>query len=406
MTVPLLPIVLALGATQIIGYGTLYYAYPILAHAIAQEFGASASTLFAILSIGLLLGGLAAPRLGRAMDVHGAPRLMAIGSGIVALMVAALALAQNIVVFGIVFIVVEVASITVLYDAAFACLALFGGLRARRAITYLTLIAGFASTLFWPLTGWLLELLGWRAVYGIFALLHLLLALPLHALLATRARQAKASHTFHAQGDGERAGSSALPAKEARIAFWAVAASFALSGMLTSALGVHLVPILQTIGLGPAAFMASMLMGPAQVLIRLTDALFWRNLHPLSVAAIACTALPLSVLVLMSGPSVLVTGAAFAIIFGIGQGLESIVRGSVPLVLFGREGYAERLGRLSAARIGFSASAPLLFAVAQDKLGLNVALGLLLAIGALAIVPLLVLRQHLAANGRLHRLPA
>ena len=394
-------VVVALGVTQIIGYGTLYYAYAILAPAIAREFAVGPSHLFAILSVGLLLGGFAAPRVGRAMDRYGAPSLMALGSAASAVLLVVLALAPGIVVFAVTIVLIEIVSVVVLYDAAFACLAFIGGMRARRAITHLTLIAGFASTLFWPLTGWLLDLMSWRSVYVLFALLHLGMALPLHVWIARRTTSAAIVPVGPAEDKTDPVVCLPLLGGEVRFAFWSVAISFALSGVLISAISVHLVGILQTIGLGTASFAASMLMGPAQVLIRLTDALFWRGLHPLTVAVISVAALPLAVLVLMGVPAAVATGAAFAVLFGIGQGLKSIVQGTVPLVLFGREGYAERLGRIAAVRIVLGASAPFAFSAAQETVGLQAALALLLGIGVVAMLPLLLLRHHLASSGRL-----
>ncbi len=144
----LLPVVLALGATQVIGYGTLYYAYAILAPAVAGEFDTSLTSLYAIFSAGLLAGGLAAPQLGAWMDRFGAPRIMAAGSLVTALLVAGLAIAPNLWVFAACVIAIEVVGVAVLYDAAFATLAAIGRAEARWAITHLTLIAGFASTIF------------------------------------------------------------------------------------------------------------------------------------------------------------------------------------------------------------------------------------------------------------------
>ena len=141
-------IVAVLGVTQIVGYGTLFYSYPILVPAMARDLAVAPQVLFGVLSVGLLLGGLAGPRLGRAMDRHGAPHAMVIGSGLAAVLLAGAALAPGIVVFAPAIIAIEVISVIVQYDAAFASLVLFGGPRARRAITQLTLIAGFASTLF------------------------------------------------------------------------------------------------------------------------------------------------------------------------------------------------------------------------------------------------------------------
>jgi MFS family permease len=390
-----LPIVLALGATQVIGYGTLYYAYAIVAPEVAREFGASLTSLYAIFSAGLLAGGLAAPKVGAWMDRYGAPRVMVAGSLAVVLLVVGLAAAPNLAVFAACVVAIEVVGVAVLYDAAFATLAFFGRAEARRAITHLTLIAGFASTVFWPLTGWLIEAVGWRGTYAAFAALHLLVALPLHLWIATRPREGAApGHAAPARhGYGPP-----LEGAAARLAFWAVAVSFALSGVLTAALSVHLVPVLQSLGLGAAATLVAMLMGPAQVLIRLVDAVFWRGLHPLTVAVVSATTMPAAIVVLLAVPHPVAAGAAFAILFGLGAGLSSIVRGSVPLALFGAAGYGTRLGQLAAVRTVLGAGAPFLFAAGLEGVGPAAALVVALLVGVAAVLPLGLLYRRVVGG--------
>ena len=394
-------VVLALGITQIIGYGTLYYSYAILAPTIAREFAVAESTLFAIFSAGLLAGGLAAPQLGAWMDRYGAPRLMVIGSGLAAVLVAGLAAAPNLWTFALLVIATEVVSVAILYDAAFATLARLADRDARRSITHLTLIAGFASTLFWPLTGWLAEAVGWRVSYLIFAVLHLVLAMPLHGWIATRQPLADGK-----QGEGPQAQDFGPPlvGADLRLAFWVVAISFALGGVLTAALTVHLVWILQLLGLGAASYLVAMLMGPAQVLVRLTDALFWRALHPLSVAILAFAALPIAIVSLLAGWDAVIVGTLFAVLLGVNGGLSSIVRGTVPLVLFGAAGYGALLGKLARIRTVLGASAPFVFALAINGFGIRVALAAALVVSLLAVVPLVLLRSRLARQ-RSSRLP-
>lgn len=393
----LLPVVLALGTTQVIGYGTLYYAFAILVPAMAEEFAASTTSLYAIFSVGLLAGGLAAPQLGAWMDRYGAPRIMAAGSLVTALLVAGLAAAPGLPVVAVLIIAIEVVGVAVLYNAAFATLAFLGRAEARRAITHLTLIAGFASTLFWPFTGWSVEAFGWRGTYAIYAALHLLVALPLHAWIAARPRHGGPGGP--AAGPRQDAGPP-LSGAAARQAFWAVAVSFALTGVLTAALAVHLVPVLQARELGAASYLVAMLMGPAQVLIRLVDALFWRGLHPLTVALVSATALPAAILVLVLPIDPVVAGAVFAVLFGLGAGLSSIVRGSVPLALFGAAGYGARLGRLAAIRTMLGAGAPFLFAAGLEAFGATAALVAALLVGLAALLPLGLLHRRVVDGRR------
>jgi MFS family permease len=391
--------VLALGLTQIIGYGSLYYAFAILVPGVAASFGRPEAHLYAVFSVGLLVGGLAAPVAGRLMDRFGAPRLMTAGSGLAAACLVLIAMAPTFPVWAAGVILTEIVAVAVLYDAAFAALAQLRGASARRAITRLTLIAGFASTIFWPLTAYLDGAIGWRATYLFFAALHLTLGLGLHVWLA---RQTPVADPVRpADLPPPLAEVTPLPPEEAARAFRAVAFSFALSGALISAFGVHMVPVLAASGLAEGATAVAMLVGPAQVGIRLVDALFFTRLHPLTVAAVSASALPLSAAGLVLGLPVWAAGILFAGLFGVGQGLASIVRGTVPLTLFGRAGYGARLGRLAMLRTVASAGAPFAFAALGAAVGWTGALWLFAGLGVAATLPLLALRARLAGRGHL-----
>jgi MFS family permease len=383
--------VAALGVTQIIGYGTLYYAYALAVPAVAVEFGVSEALLFGVFSIGLLVAGFAAPRVGRQMDAVGAPKVMAVGSGLAGIALALVALSPNLTSFTILIVIVEFIALTVLYDAAFATLTRMANHDARRQITRLTLIAGFASTVFWPLTSWLVKEIGWRETYAVFAILHVLVALPLHVWLARAVLpDARKSHA------GEPSGHSVapslpfhpLPAVYAPKAFLALAISFALSGFVISAMSVHMVSILHAAGLASSATMIAMLMGPSQVVARVVEALAGNRFHPLWTALFSTAALPLAVVLIMLPLPVTVAGAAFVVMSGIGQGLSSIVRGTVPLALFGADGFGGLLGRLAMARTMLSAGAPFLFALTVAWLGQTSAQFALVVIGTMALLPL------------------
>lgn len=385
--------VVALGATQIIGYGTLYYAFPIVVPALSASHGVSETWLYAVFSAGMLAGGLIAPMVGRAMDRYGAPRVMAAGSALCAVLLAMIPLAPGWQALTALILALELASVAVLYDGAFATLALLRGAGARRAITHLTLIAGFASTIFWPLTGWMIGAFGWQATYAAFAALHLGVALPLHLWLVSQklARVADNAPPVGTTAPGARP----LPPEMAPHAFRLLAIGFALSGMVIAGVTVHLVPLMQAVGLGTAAYLAAMVMGPAQVAIRATDALFWKALHPLDVALIAAAALPLSITALSIPGGGTPAAMVFAAVLGIGGGLSSIVRGTVPLALFGPQGFGALLGRLTLVRTLLSAVAPFLFALMLARVGTGGALAAAATVGLAALFPLLTLRRML-----------
>ena len=383
--------VAALGVTQILGFGAIFYAYPLLAGAVAREFEVAESWLYAAFSAGLMLGGMVAIRAGHWLDIFGAPRVMALGSAVVAVLFAAMAVAPSFVIFAALVVALQAISFLVLYDAAFAALALGVPVGTRKAITRLTLIAGFASTLFWPMTGALVEGIGWRSTCLMFAALHLLVALPLHVWLARLARDARNAVT-QAPATAPPAVGPELEGAVARRAFWILGASFALTGFVIAALGVHLVPNLIALGLGQSAYLVGMLVGPAQVAVRIVDATVWRNLHPLVVAMISSSAIVLAMGALLLAPFGLAFAMVFAVLYGAGNGLASIVRGAVPLALFGARGIGRRLGHLAALRNMTAAAAPLIYALSAEGMGLGRTVLIALGIALLGLVLLLRLQ--------------
>lgn len=372
----------ALGLTQIIGYGTLYYSFGVLAPDMARDLGWSETWVYAVLSGSLLVGGLVAPLSGRWADRFGAARVMAWGSlgAAAALMLCALAPERLSFIAGLV--ALEVASAFVLYATAFAVLAQAGAGGAQRSITHLTLIAGFASTLFWPLTAALNEQLSWRDIYLLFAAVNLVVAAPVHFWLARAIRRRRDSGTVEVA-----APLAALvgPAGQGRIV-GLMLLGFALLGFVSSVVTVHMVPMLAALGVGGAGVMVTTLFGPAQVLSRLINMQFGKGLSQPALAAIAAVLLPLGLVVLVLSAPWFPGAALFAVLFGLGSGLSSIVSGTLPLVLFGSAGYGQRLGWISSARLVVSALAPFAFALVAGWAGTATALWLVVLVGIAAVV--------------------
>lgn len=378
-----------LGASQIIGYGTLYYSFSILAPAMAADLGWSAAWVYGAFSMALLAGGLISPWVGRAVDRVGAGRVMAAGSVAAALSLGACALAPERITFTIALMATELAATCVLYEAAFAVLVQIAGPRARTSITHLTLIAGFASTLFWPATSALHEMLSWRQIYLVFAALHLCVCLPIHLWLAQSARSDGQAHQPPAEGEAHIERDGSLPKEARRRAFHLLVLGFALGGFVLSALLVHMVPLLAAVGLGGMSALIGSVFGPAQVLSRVINMSFGLRIQPVTLAILSSALLPVSVVVLMFGAPWLVAALFFALALGLGSGLVSIVRGTVPLALFGPYGYGERLGKITAARLVLSSLAPFVFALVMERFGVAVALALLAALGLAGVLALL-----------------
>ncbi len=377
----------ALGATQIIGYGTLFYSYSILAPAIAAELAWSQQWVFGILSVALLAGAILAPLSGHWADRYGAGRLMVPGSVAAALALLICALVPGRIGFAAGVLAMEVASCFVLYSTAFVAIVQLGGEGAQRSITHLTLIAGFASTLFWPLTTFLHEHLSWREVLTVFALMHLVACLPIHAWLGKLARR-RIGVTEAAAKDKTPAGPAAAPAGNGSrpLLFWLMLVGFALEGFVLSAILVHMVPLTAAVGLGTAGVFIASLFGPSQVASRFINMLFGRDVRQtwLALGATASAATGLAVL-LLTAPS-LVGATAFAILFGFGSGLMSIVGGTLPLELFGRRGYGGHVGWITAARQFSAAFAPFALTVMMHWLGAFPALWVNVAVGVAGIV--------------------
>jgi predicted MFS family arabinose efflux permease len=377
-----------LGLTQIIGWGSTFYAIAVLKTDIAAQTGWSPVMAVAGISTSFAAGGLIAPLIGRTIAARGGAHVMAAGSVLTGLSVASLYFAQNEIVWLALWTVIGFSQAMNLYDAAFATLAEVFGSRARAAITALTLIAGFSSTVFWPLTYFLNETFGWRETYLIYGALNLFLCAPLHALALPRSgsgHEATVVENGASDAEGKLLPPNGLP-------FVLLAAAFAISTFFMSAFAVHLVGMLEQIGMTAAAAVAAgALVGPSQVCGRLAEFLFARRRHPIEVALFTTLLMPLAFLLLAVGG--MEVALAFAIGYGVSQGMLTIVRGTVPLALFGAAGFAIVLGRLAAPVLAAQAIAPVAFGYALQLWGprttlfVSFALGLcsLAAIGWLAL---------------------
>jgi predicted MFS family arabinose efflux permease len=371
-------VIIALGITQIIGYGTLYYSFSILAPDMARDLGWPVEHVFGIFSGSLLVGGVIAPVIGRWMDRFGASLLMTIGSAIAAGTLIFCANTASLYTYVASIILLEIASGMVLYQAAFAALVEIRPHIAGRSITYLTLIAGFASTLFWPITSTLHAHFSWREIYLVYAALNLVVCLPLHFWVS---RWAKAKRGERANEAPSMPVIGKLPAERRRWGFHLASAAFALQGFALSAMLVHMVPMLTALGLGGSAVLVGAIFGPSQVLSRFINMVFGRNIEPPMLSILSALFIVGGIGVLFWSGGWLPGAVTFAVLLGLGSGLNSIVQGSLLLWLFGSEGYGALTGRMAAVRLIASATAPFAFAVLTEKVGSDTALFVTLFLG-------------------------
>ena len=390
--------ILALGLTQIIGYGSLYYSFSILAPAMARDLNWSSEWIFGALSAALLIGGLAAPTMGKWIDRFGAGRVMTAGSAIAAAALAACAFSSGKVAFVVALIAIETASNLVQYGAAFALLVQIRPKVAQRSITYLTLIAGFASTIFWPITTALHAHMSWQAVYLVYAAINIAVCLPIHAWLSFSVSRSRKE----ASGGPAKHVEPSLPPSIRTAAFVLMVTGFALESFVNAALLVHMVPVLSGLGLGAMAVMVGTLFGPSQVLSRFTNMVFGSGLSQLTLALISAVLLPAALVILIvTAPSV--PGAlVFAVVFGLGSGLSSIVQGTLPLALFGSEGYGKRQGQVLAIRLVISSTAPFVLAFMMENIGVPWSLTVAAAVGAIAVLAFIAIGRLAQLLDRSH----
>ncbi|MET0709578.1 MAG: MFS transporter [Tardiphaga sp.] len=370
-----LPIILALGTTQTLAWASSYYLPAILADPIAHDLGISSNWLFAAFSASLVISALLGPRVGRQIDLFGGRQVLSASNIILAAGLAMLGLAHSIPVLIVAWLLLGVGMGLGLYDAAFGALGRIYGDQARRAITGITLLAGFASTVGWPLTAWGLSTIGWRETCFAWALAHIVLGLPLNLIFLPAVK-----------GAGAAAVAAVKPHLPIDRTMVLLAFAFAAAWSVTGAMAAHLPRIMEAAGATPVqAIAAGALIGPAQVFARIIEASFLSRFHPLLSTRLACLTHPIGagILALAGG------GAAgvFAVFHGTGNGILTIARGTLPLAIFGPQNYGYRLGLLGAPARMAQAAAPLAFGLLIDVIGSRV----LIVSSALSLSALLAL---------------
>jgi len=377
-----------LGVTQIISWGSIFYTPVLIVPLIAAERGWSIAFAMGGFSVGLLTAGLVSPLVGRSIDRYGGHVVMTVGSLIGGLGLFLIVHAAQPLAYIAVWMVLGVAMAANLYDSAFASLGrIFGG-NARRPITALTLAGGFASTVSWPATHYLIERVGWQGTYLIYAALLVAVSAPLHALALPRHRH----ETDGAAAPTTQTPATVLPAHG--VMFVLVASAFAAYAFVPSGLSAHLLAIFGRAGIdaGTVVWIGA-LFGPAQVGARLIEFSFGRDLHPLWVARFALASLLAAFAMLALLGISAATAAAFALMFGGANGLVTITRGAVPLALFGASGYGRLIGRLAGPFLLMQSAAPLVMAFVVERTSDPAALALAAGFAAVALVCFILIKR-------------
>ena len=370
-----LPLILALGTTQTLAWASSYYLPAILADPIGRDLGVSSNWIFAAFSASLVISALLGPRVGRQIDLVGGRSVLSISNLTLAAGLALLGFAYSIPMLIVAWLLLGIGMALGLYDAAFAALGRIYGDAARRSITGITLIAGFASTVGWPLTAWGLQNIGWRDTCFAWALAHIVIGLPLNFFMLPAVKGAKAAVAASTKPH--------IPIDRTMIL---LAFTFAAAWTVTGPMAAHLPRILEAAGATALqAVAAGALIGPAQVAARVVEASLLTRYHPLFSTKLACVTHPIgAVIVLLGGGA---AASVFAIFHGAGNGVLTIARGTLPLAIFGPQNYGYRLGIIGAPARMAQAAAPLAFGLLIDTMGSRI----LIVSSALSLSALLAL---------------
>jgi MFS family permease len=360
-----------MGITQILAWGSTYYLPAVLAAPIARDTGWSITSVVGGLSWGMLVAGATSPSVGRYIDHHGGRVVLAISSMLLAVGIATMGASENLVTYYFAWTLIGIAMAAGLYDAAFSTLGRLLGEGARTSITGLTLLGGFASTVGWPAIAAMEEWLGWRGTCLSIAAVHLLIGLPIHFLMIPGSSKQPLRPLANGIGDAAVRNSG-----QSRSLFLLIGMLLTLLALVVSSISVHLLDALKQLGIVAAVALAiGMVIGPAQVAARIGEFSMGRNLHPTWSARVG-------VLLCLFGLGLLISGEpwlAFVAIalYGAGNGILTIARGTLPLALFGAQGYGSRMGLLARPVLVAQACGPILAALVLDKFGPVLLLSLL-----------------------------
>jgi MFS family permease len=365
---PMFAAVVALGITQITAWGTSYYCLGVLAGPISRDTGWSRGFVFLGFTVALLAMGAVSSAVGRAIDRRGARGVMTLGTVVVSAGLFALAHVRSEALYLLVWAFLGVGMRLCLYDAAFVALVQVAPSRGRKAISYLTLFGAFASSVFWVVGHALEEQLGWRQTLVVFALINLVVGLPLHWFGLARRESDRGAEP--AAGRAASPDGPPLEGTTRSIAIALFALIMSLNGFVFGVISVQLVPVLEAAGLitATAVWVAS-LKGVAQFGGRVVEIVFARNLRAITVGRIAIGILPPALALLLMGAGSLPLVVAFTLLMGASQGVITIVRGAVPLALFGAQGYGAVLGVIATPVLVVNAASPTVFAWIVDRWG-------------------------------------
>ena len=371
--------VVGLGVTQIIGWGSTLTALTIFGTPIEKELVLQREVVFGGIAVMLLIAAALSPGVGKLIDRHGARVIMTLGSVIVAIAMLAQAGAQGVVTYMLGWVLFGIAMPLTMNSAAIPGLVQVVGRNARSAVTGLTLLSALSATIFLPFSAYLLDSVGWRRAYLLFALLHILVCMPIHWRVqrfstgAANAAVEGSKPTKNQQAPAELL----LAPKHRNRAFWLIAVWSGTEGLLQWGLYIQVIDVLMGMGLNrDTAVWAWALVGPMRACARLIEMLTGGR-H-----SILTTAMTSAMLMTLSFTPFLVLGVTtpstimFCLVMGTGHGLFAVARNLLPLHLFGAKEFGTYTGYLMVPQNVVNALAPIIFAFILARYPPVVALGL------------------------------
>ena len=362
-------VITALGIAQILAWGTSFYFPAVFAEPIVAETGWSLGIVVGGRSIGLLTAGLISPQVGRAIDVSGGRPVLLASSLFYAAGLALVGFSPALPIYLAGWVLIGIGMGSGLYDAVFAALGRMYGSEARGPITNLTLFGGFASTVCWPLSAFMIEQFGWRSACFIYAAIHLFVMLPLQAAVVGSERKVEEWHASPtAAADASQINNEAL-------IFALLMLVLSIAAGIGSIVVVHLLIFLQARGVDFAtAVSLGTIFGPAQVGARVVESLFGKRYHPIWTMIASCMLMAAGLLLLIGAGQALIL---MILLYGAGYGISWIGRGTLPLALFGPVRFPRLMGKLAFPSLIVQALAPSAGALLLEAKGANATIGVL-----------------------------
>ncbi len=381
--------VIALAATQILGWGSTYFVPAMLVERISADLGLRPTVVFSGVTIMLVVAAFIGTEVGRQVDRDGPRRMLVLGSGLMAIGLSLLGMAEGLAGFVLAWSVMGFGMPMVLIQTPFAAVALLVPGEARRAIGLMTLVGSVTSIVFLPAMAVLEPSLGWRGICFLFSVIEVAICMPLHAAIAVRPI---AREPVDPAGNAEPGGIS--DPRLRRRAFWTMAVAFSCVGFVTWGLPLHLVEIARAYG-QPAAVsvMVGAIMGPAQMAARAAETTFGHRIPILDIGFISLATISIALFLplLFGGGAVCLF--LMVIGYGLGAGANTIVRAIAPLVLFGRAGYATVLGKMGLPMNLVFATAPFVIAAATEAAGPAAGLAVCAMATLISFAGMVVLRR-------------